>query len=156
MDNMLTNLPHFLLGLGLVLLILEVIMGFTTILLLTLGISMMLTSGLMYVGIIDESLLSAFVVIAVVDAVLTVIVWRPLKMLQRDRAPKEVKSDWIGTTFDLESDVAPGAPGSARFSGVMWTVKTTEPITQGTTVEVVRVEVGVLHVKPTESSVIRF
>ena len=149
MDNMLTNLPHFLLGLGLVLLILEVVMGFTTILLLTLGISMMITSGLMYSGILDESLLSAFVVIAVVDALLTLIVWRPLKMLQRDRSRKEVKSDWIGTTFDVETDITPGVPGSARFSGVMWKVKSTTPIPQGTTVEVVRVEVGILHVQPT-------
>lgn len=148
MDNMLTNLPHFLLGLGLVLLILEVIMGFTTILLLTLGISMMLTSGLMYLGIIDESLLSAFAVIAVIDAVLTFVVWRPLKMLQKDRAPKEVKSDWIGTTFDLESDVAPAEPGSARFSGVAWAVKCTQAVKKGETVEVVKVEVGVLHVLP--------
>ncbi|WDT84696.1 NfeD family protein [Alteromonas sp. 009811495] len=149
MDNMLTNLPHFLLGVGLVLLILEVVMGFTTILLLTLGISMMITSGLMYSGILDESLLSAFVVIAVVDALLTLIVWRPLKMLQRDRSPKEVKSDWIGTTFDVETDITPGTPGSARFSGVMWKVKSTTPIPQGTTVEVVKVEVGILHVQPT-------
>jgi len=148
MDNMLTNLPHFLLGLGLLFLILEVVMGFTTILLLTLGVSMMLTSGLMYLGILDESLLTAFVVIAVVDAVLTVIVWRPLKMLQQDRAPKEVKSDWIGTTFDVDSDIAPNEPGSARFSGVAWKVKSETPITKGATVEVVRVEVGVLHVQP--------
>ncbi|WP_421131746.1 NfeD family protein [Alteromonas sp. A079] len=150
MDNMLTNLPHFLLGLGLVLLVLEVVMGFTTILLLTLGISMMLTSGLMYIGIIDESLLSAFVVIAIVDAVLTLIVWRPLKMLQQDRAPKEVKSDWIGTTFDVDATVTPSEPGAARFSGVMWTVKSTVPIQKGTTVEVSKVEVGILHVKPVE------
>lgn len=150
MDNMLTNLPHFLLGLGLVLLILEVVMGFTTILLLTLGISMMLTSGLIYVGILDESLLSAFVVIAIIDAVLTLIVWRPLKMLQQDRAPKEVKSDWIGTTFDIDAAIAPGEPGAARFSGVMWAVKSTVPIRQGTTVEVTKVEVGILHVKPVE------
>lgn len=148
MDNMLTNLPHFLLGLGLLFLILEVVMGFTTILLLTLGVSMMLTSGLMYLGILDESLLTAFVVIAVVDAVLTVIVWRPLKMLQQDRAPKEVKSDWIGTTFDIDADIAPNEQGSVRFSGVAWKVKSESTITKGTTVEVVRVEVGVLHVQP--------
>ena len=150
MDNMLTNLPHFLLGLGLLFLILEVVMGFTTILLLTLGVSMMIASGLMYLGIIDESLLSAFVVIAVLDAVLTLIVWRPLKMLQQDRAPKEVKSDWIGTTFDVESDISPEQPGTARFSGVAWKVKSDANIAQGATVEVVRVEVGVLHVKPVQ------
>lgn len=40
MDNMFSNLPHFLISIGLVLLVLEVLMGFTTILLLTLGISM--------------------------------------------------------------------------------------------------------------------
>ena len=150
MDNMLTNLPHFLLGLGLLFLILEVVMGFTTILLLTLGVSMMIASGLMYLGVIDESLLSAFVVIALLDAVLTLIVWRPLKMLQQDRAPKEVKSDWIGTTFDVESDISPEQPGTARFSGVAGKVKSNTNIAQGATVEVVRVEVGVLHVKPAQ------
>jgi len=127
MDSMFTNLPHFLIGIGLLLLIIEVLMGFTTILLLTLGIAMMLVSGLMYIGILNEELLDAF---------------------QKDRAPKEVKSDWIGTQFDLESDVAPGAPGTARFSGVVWTVKSSSAIRKGATAEVVKVEVGVLHVQP--------
>ncbi|MBU2979699.1 NfeD family protein [Alteromonas sp. C1M14] len=148
MDDMFNNLPHFLIGIGLVLLIIEVLMGFTTILLLTLGISMILASGLMYVGILDEALLDAFIAVAIIDAVLTLAVWRPLKLLQRDRAPKEVKSDWIGTQFDLESDVAPGKPGTARFSGVVWTVKSTSTLDKGETVEVVKVEVGVLHVQP--------
>ena len=95
MDSMFTNLPHFLIGIGLLLLIIEVLMGFTTILLLTLGIAMMLVSQ-----------------------------------------------------FDLESDVAPGAPGTARFSGVVWTVKSSSAIRKGATAEVVKVEVGVLHVQP--------
>ena len=139
MDNMFTNLPHFLIGIGLALLILEVMMGFTTILLLTLGISMMLASGLM---------LDAFIAIAIIDSVLTFVLWRPMKLLQRDRAPKEVKSDWIGTQFELESDVAPGEPGKARFSGVVWSVKSSSILKKGATAEVVKVEVGVLHVKP--------
>ena len=147
MDNMFTNLPHFLLGIGLVLLIIEVLMGFTTILLLTLGLSMLLTSGLIYIGVLEEAVLDAFIAIAVIDAVLTLVLWRPLKLLQRDRAPKEVKSDWIGTQFDLETDVAPGMPGEAKFSGVMWTIKSASTLTKGTTVEVVKVEVGVLHVQ---------
>ena len=103
MDSMFTNLPHFLIGIGLLLLIIEVLMGFTTILLLTLGIAMMLVSGLMYIGILNEELLDAFIAIAIIDAILTLVLWRPLKLLQKDRAPKEVKSDWIGTQFDLES-----------------------------------------------------
>ncbi len=148
MDNMFTNLPHFLIGIGLALLILEVMMGFTTILLLTLGISMMLASGLMYIGILDEELLDAFIAIAVIDSVLTFVLWRPMKLLQRDRAPKEVQSDWIGTQFELESDVAPGEPGKARFSGVEWSVKSSSVLKKGATAEVVKVEVGVLHVKP--------
>lgn len=148
MDNMFTNLPHFLIGIGLLLLIIEVLMGFTTILLLTLGIAMMLTSGLMYIGILNEAMLEAFIAIAAIDAVLTLVLWRPLKLLQKDRAPKEVKSDWIGSQFDLESDVAPGEPGTARFSGVAWSVKSTSALKKGVTVEVVKVEVGVLHVQP--------
>jgi len=148
MDNMFTNLPHFLIGIGLLLLIIEVLMGFTTILLLTLGIAMMLTSGLMYIGILNEAMLEAFIAIAAIDAVLTLVLWRPLKLLQKDRAPKEVKSDWIGSQFDLESDVAPGEPGTARFSGVAWSVKSTFALKKGVTVEVVKVEVGVLHVQP--------
>ena len=148
MDNMFTNLPHFLLGFGLLLLIIEVVMGFTTILLLTLGVSLLLTSGLMYMGVLDEAMLDALIAIAVLDAVLTFVLWRPLKLLQRDRAPKEVKSDWIGTQFDLDTDVAPGHPGTARFSGVVWTIKSSSSLPKGATVEVVKVEVGVLHVQP--------
>lgn len=102
----------------------------------------------MYVEILDEALLDAFIAVAIIDALLTLVLWRPLKLLQRDRAPKEVKSDWIGTQFELESDVAPGKPGSVRFSGVAWTIKSTSTLKTGETAEVVKVEVGVLHVKP--------
>ncbi|MEW9798494.1 NfeD family protein [Alteromonas sp. CYL-A6] len=147
MENMLNSLPHMILGVGLILLIIELLLGFTTIVLLTLGLSCLITSGLMYAGFLDEELLHAFLSVAILDTILMVVLWRPMKNLQTDRAPNEVKSDWIGTTFDLDEAVAPGQPGSTKFSGVTWKVKASTPIAAGETVCITKVEVGILHVE---------
>ncbi|GGW75797.1 NfeD family protein [Alteromonas halophila] len=146
MDTMLNSLPHLLLGIGLVLLIIELLMGFSTVLLLTLGLSFLVTSGLMFAGELDHEWLRAVYSIAVVSVLLTIVLWRPIKKLQADREPNEVKSDWIGTTFDLESDVSPGQPGTARFSGVNWQVRANAPLAKGQQVKIVKVEVGTLYV----------
>ena len=148
MENMLTDLPHMLLGAGILLLVAEILMGFTTILLLTLGLSLMATSGLMYMGVLSPDILDAFVSTAVIDVVLTAAMWAPMRRLQATKAPKNVTSDWIGDTFELESDVAPNAPGQSKFSGVVWKIKSTHTITAGTTVTIEKVEVGLLHVTP--------
>ncbi len=147
MEGMLTSLPHLLLAIGLILLIAELALGFSTILLLTLGLSFLVTSALMFYGEIEETLLSAILSIAVAEVVLTFLLWRPMKRLQADKAPAAVKSDWIGTTFELTTSVAPGQPGEQRFAGVSWKVKSTENLSSGTQVQIVNVEVGVLHVE---------
>ncbi|WP_100656400.1 NfeD family protein [Alteromonas flava] len=148
MDNMLTNMPHLLLGVGLIFLILEVILGFTTVLLLTLGLSLIITSGLMYGEFLDEDLLHAFIAIAVIDTVLLALLYRPMKKLQQDKKPNAVKSDLIGDTFELDADIGPGIKATQRFSGINWQVKSFQPIARGTTVKITQVEVGLLHVEP--------
>lgn len=151
MDNMLTDLPHLLLGAGIVSLVIEILMGFTTILLLTLGLSLMLTSGLMYIDLLNADILDAFISAALLTVVLTAAMWAPMRRLQATKAPKEVTSDWIGDTFDLDTDVSPNEPGQSKFSGVSWKVKSTQTLTAGTQVKIDRVEVGVLHVSATTS-----
>lgn len=146
MDSILTDLPHYLLGIGLLLLLGEVLLGFTTILLLTLGLSMMATSGLIHLGILDPELLNAFIAVSVIDTLLTVALWKPMKKLQQDKAPKETTSDLIGATFDLVEDAGPGKKSHARFSGTSWTVKANTEIAAGVTVRILKVEVGTLHV----------
>ncbi|MDM7862011.1 NfeD family protein [Alteromonas sp. ASW11-36] len=147
MDTMLNNMPHFLLGIGIALLIVEILLGFTTILLFTLGISFILTSGLMYFGIIDEQMLDAFIAVAVLDTIFTALLWRPMRKLQKNVDSTPVTSDLVGMTFNLESDVAPGIDGETRYSGITWKVKSAQSLKAGTEVKVVRVEVGVLFVE---------
>lgn len=147
MDTILNNMPHFLLGIGIALLIIEILLGFTTILLFTLGISFMLTSGLMYFDIIDEQMLDAFIAIAILDTIFTAVLWGPMRKLQKTVDATPVTSDLVGMTFNLESDVAPGNDGEAKYSGITWKVKSAHPLNAGAEVKVVRVDVGVLFVE---------
>ncbi|WP_100641723.1 NfeD family protein [Alteromonas facilis] len=148
MDNMLTSMPHLFLGIGVLLLILEVLVGFTTVLMMTLGLSMMITSGLMYADILEENMLHAFIAVAVLDSILLAILYRPMKKMQHDKAPNEVKSDLIGNTFDVDSDIEPGQRAMQKYSGVNWQIKCQSPLKKGELVKITHVDVGVLHVEP--------
>lgn len=148
MQNMLNNLPHFLLGAGLLLMILEIFLGFTTIVLLTLGISALITSALMYMGVLNEALLDGFIAIAVIDTVLTAALWRPLRNMQKESQTTPVKHDFVGLELTLETDASPSTPGTIRYSGVNWEVRASRVIEAGSRVRVTAVDVGVFTVEP--------
>jgi|ETNmetMinimDraft_18_1059904.scaffolds.fasta_scaffold19735_2 membrane protein implicated in regulation of membrane protease activity len=141
------SLPNYLLAFGFVLLIGEVLLGFSTILLLTLGLSTIIVSAAMFMGLLESDLFSAFIATAILDAVLMALLWGPMKGLQKDKAPTKVKSDLIGNTFDLDIEVGPGQDASMKYSGVLWKIKSAERIPKGERVEIIDAEVGCLHVK---------
>ena len=140
------NIESYLLALGLVLMILESLLGFSVILLFTLGLSLIVTSALVYMGVFEPSVLNLFIAVSVLDSILMVALWKPMKYLQRDRAPRKVKSDLVGNVVELSQDVGPAQPSSLHYSGVTWKVKSDEQLAAGTSVVIQDVEVGILIV----------
>ncbi|WP_334028526.1 NfeD family protein [Alteromonas sp. P256] len=143
----LENIESYLLALGLVLMIAELLLGFSIILLFTLGLSLLITSALVYLDVFEPSLLNLFIAVSVLDTLLMVLLWKPMKYLQRDKAPQSVKSDLVGNVIELTQDTGPAHPSTVQYSGVTWKVKCSEPLPAGTQVVIEDVEVGSLIVK---------
>ncbi|WP_032095022.1 MULTISPECIES: NfeD family protein [unclassified Alteromonas] len=141
------NIESYLLALGLVLMIAELLLGFSIILLFTLGVSLLITSGLVFLNVFEPSLLNLFIAVSVLDTLLMVLLWKPMKYLQRDKAPQSVKSDLVGNVIELTQDTGPTHPSTVQYSGVTWKVKCSEPLHAGTQVVIEDVEVGSLIVK---------
>jgi membrane protein implicated in regulation of membrane protease activity len=74
------------------------------------------------------------------------LLWKPLKKMQNTGITREVKGDFIGHCFVLESNVSAFEFGRHRLSGVEWKVRSDVPLSTGTLVEVVRADVGELTV----------
>ena len=139
--------PQYLLALGIALLIGEVLLGFSVIFLLTLGLSTIAVAALMHWGLFESTLINAFLAVSVVNLVVTALLWPPMKKLQRNRKPKSVSSDLVGNTFELSDDVIPGKVTNVRYSGVNWGIKSNEALSKGEIVTITAVEVGYLTVK---------
>ena len=75
-----------------------------------------------------------------------VILWRPMKYLQRDKPPFKAKSDLIGNTVELPEDVSPSRAVTLNYSGVTWKVDSNEFIPAGSKVVIEDVSVGTLTV----------
>lgn len=141
------NIESYLLALGLVLIISELLLGFSIILLFTLGVSLLITSGLVFLDVFEPSLLNLFIAVSVLDTLLMVLLWKPMKYLQRDKAPQSVKSDLVGNVIELTQDTGPTQPSTVHYSGVTWKVKCNQSLPAGTKVVIEDVEVGSITVK---------
>jgi len=134
---------------GLGILALEVIVfGLSTFVLFFVGLGALITGLMMWWGILPQTLISALVGIGLISGGLAIILWKPLKNFQNKVDNKPVANDMVGLTFTLDTDIAPDMPGSHAYSGLTWRVKAEAPISAGTRVQVVRIEVGELSVKP--------
>lgn len=151
---MFSNIPQTLLILGLLALIIEVlILGFSTFVLLFFGIAMLLTSGLIYIGIIDDNWLSTISTLAIITLLLTLILWKPFKKLQNKPAKTEVDTDFAVIKFKLEKDLLPTENYTFNYSGIQWLIKSEIIIEKGTTVKVIKKEVGILWVEPIDNHI---
>ena len=147
MEWITNNMAVILIFLGLALLAIEVVvLGFSVVLLFFIGLGCLVTGILMFVGIIPLTLPSALLGVAVFTLATAAGLWKPLKKLQDDVIPQDVKSDLIGHSFILDTDVSHTKIGLHRFSGLDWKVKSNQDISAGTEVEVVKAEVGELTV----------
>lgn len=148
MEWALNNLAESLLILGILLLVIEiVVLGFSTFFLFFVGCASVVTAGLLYVGIIPDTLLSALLTTGVLTAVSAVLLWKPLKKMQTQVDTTKAKGDLVGHSFVLVEDVAPELTPIYRYSGVDWKLKASELLVSGTRVEVIEADVGVFYIK---------
>lgn len=145
------NLAESLLILGILLLVIEVVvLGFSTFVLFFVGCAAVLTSGLLYVGIIPDTWLAAMLSTGVLTALSAILLWKPLKNMQAKVDSTKAKGDLVGHSFVLDEDVAPELTPVYRYSGIDWKLSASEHIVAGTKVEIIEAEVGVFHIKATK------
>ncbi|MFT4995004.1 MAG: hypothetical protein ACI965_002046 [Paraglaciecola sp.] len=148
MDWVAANMAESLIIVGLVLLAIEItVLGFSTFVLFFVGLAAVITGGLLYLGAIPESMLSALLSIGLFTALLAVSLWKPMKSLQSQVETKKVSSDLVGHSFILTENVAPGLSPTYRYSGINWQLISSEALKAGTTVEVTDVAVGSFTIK---------
>ena len=137
------NLSESLIMAGLALLVIEVvILGFSTFVLFFVGLAALIAGGLMVVGVVPNSMLSALSSVGVLTAILAVLLWRPLKYMQANVETKKVTSDLVGHSFILNEAVSMTKNPAYRYSGIDWNLSSEEELLAGTLVEVTTVAVG--------------
>jgi membrane protein implicated in regulation of membrane protease activity len=149
MEFLTNNLAATLVGLGLLLLAIEVgALGLSVMVLLFIGLACVVSGLLMWLGLLSATWVAACGGVAVLSFGFAVALWKPLQKLQRGSGATEVKGDFIGHRFVLEQEVSNTRHGHHRLSGVDWKVRGDGALNAGTSVEVVKVEVGMLSVAP--------
>jgi membrane protein implicated in regulation of membrane protease activity len=137
------NLSESLIMAGLALLVLEVVvLGFSTFVLFFVGLAAVVAGGLMTVGIVPDSMLSALSSVGVLTALLAIFLWRPLKSMQGNVESKKVTSALVGHSFILNEAVSMTKNPAYRYSGIDWNLSSEKELSAGTLVEVTGVAVG--------------
>jgi membrane protein implicated in regulation of membrane protease activity len=147
MDWITTNLAEAMLIAGLVLLGIEIaILGFSTFVLFFVGIAALLTSLLLFIGLLPDSPLVALLSTAILTAIAAALLWKPLKNMQTKSKPQATTNDLVGHRFVLSDAISKEQPGSYQYSGIQWKLISEQPLEAGTEVEVVKTDVGVFFV----------
>ncbi|MDC1383948.1 NfeD family protein [Candidatus Puniceispirillum sp.] len=137
------NLSESLIIAGLALLVIEVVvLGFSTFVLFFVGLAAVVAGGLMAFGLVPNSMLSALSSVGVLTALLTMLLWRPLKSMQGKVESKRVTSDLVGHSFILNEAVSMTKNPAYRYSGIEWSLSSEQELSAGTLVEVTGVAVG--------------
>ena len=142
------NLSESLIIVGLALLVIEVVvLGFSTFVLFFVGLAAVVAGGLMAVGVVPYSMLSALSSLGVLTALLALLLWRPLKSMQGKVESKKVTSDLVGHSFILNEAVSMTKNPKYRYSGIEWSLSSEQELSPGTLVEVTAVTVGTFIVQ---------
>ena len=137
------NLFESLIIAGLALLVLEVVvLGFSTFVLFFVGLAALVAGGLIALGVVPDSMLSALSSVGVLTALLAMLLWRPLKSMQGKVEGKKVTSDLVGHSFILNEAVSMTKNPAYRYSGIEWNLSSEQELSAGTLVEVTGVAVG--------------
>jgi hypothetical protein len=122
-------------------------LGFSTFVLFFVGLAAVVAGGLMAVGVVPYSMLSALSIVGVLTALLALLLWRPLKSMQGKVESKKVTSDLVGHSFILNEAVSMTKNPTYRYSGIEWSLSSEQELSAGTLVEVTGVAVGVFIVR---------
>lgn len=127
------------------------ILGLGTVFLLFIAIGCLLSSLLIYLGLLPETFLVAALSVAVISSASAIILWKPLKRLQSNHQnPDEQPNAFAGLTLELEQDLTDEGNAIQRYSGITWKLFKQQADEQtwakGTTVEVVKTGVGKMWV----------
>jgi hypothetical protein len=142
------NLSESLIIVGLALLVIEVVvLGFSTFVLFFVGLAAVVAGGLMAVGVVPYSMLSALSSLGGLTALLALLLWRPLKSMQGKVESKKVTSDLVGHSFILNEAVSMTKNPTYRYSGIEWSLSSEQELSAGTLVEVTGVAVGAFIVR---------
>ncbi|PKH03293.1 activity regulator of membrane protease YbbK [Psychromonas sp. MB-3u-54] len=151
MEYFLAHLGQSFIVLGLILLAVEVlVLGFSTFVLFFIGVGAIATGALMALGVIPETFLNSLLVTAIISTVVALISWKPMKKMQNKVESKHVNNDMIGHQFVLTEELLVGKTVTHRYSGISWQVKAKQPLSAGTEVKIIEVEVGLLTVARVE------
>ena len=154
-DVIVANQAAAWIGAGFLLLAIEALaFGFSSGVLLFGSLGAILTGILLWFGLVPDSLVAAIACFAISTAVITALLWSPLKRMQSGtELGNDRSSDIIGHTFNLSTDINRTNWGDQKYSGINWKVKPAEELADdalaaGTRVEVTAVTVGAFFVKP--------
>lgn len=149
MDNLFAQyLPETIVALGLLLLAFEIaILGLSTFILFFMGLALVLTGSALWLNILPHSYASVLISTAILTLILAVTLWQPFKKMQSKTETKSVDSDFTGERFFSEFAIAQNQSPEYKFSGIMWKLRSNDPIPANTEVEIVKAEVGILWVK---------
>ena len=146
------NLSESLIMAGLALLVIEVVvLGFSTFVLFFVGLAAVAAGGLMTVGVIPDSMLSALLSVGVLTALSAVILWRPLKSMQGNVESRKVTNDLVGHIFILNDAVSRTKNPVYRYSGIDWNLSSEQELSAGTLVTVTGVAVGKFIIQAKET-----
>jgi membrane protein implicated in regulation of membrane protease activity len=161
MDAWFSNQAALWLALGFLLLAIEAIaFGFASGLLLFGSLGAILTGALLWFSLVPNYFIAAVACFGVSTALITLVLWKPLKRLQSGaELGHDRSSDLIGHRFVVSTDISMTTPGIHKFSGINWRVEPAEhlrthTIAAGTPVKVSAVSVGLFRVEPDEAIVI--
>lgn len=145
-------IPELIVTAGIVLLGIEIlVLGFATFILFFLGVSLVITGILAWVGVLPVTWPALLLANALLTAILAGVLWRPLLKLQAKTDHTQTKSDFDGHRFFAPAAIDKKGITRYTYSGIEWALKSEEAIAEGAEVEVVKAEVGALWVKPIRS-----
>lgn len=143
-----SHIIESLLIIGFILLIIEIaVLGFSTFVLLFVGLAAILTSGLLYMGLFEETLINALLSTSLISALGAFILWKPFKNMQSKVESTKTTNDLIGHSFILASQVSTTEVPTYHYSGIDWKLISEEVIEAGTKVEVIGTDVGTFYIK---------
>ncbi len=154
MEYIHNNFSGFWIALGFALLVTEILVfGFSTLILLFIGLGALTSGLLMTVGLLPETWTAGLACTGVVTGISSSLLWRPMQKLQNSSAQKSGQSsDFIGIDFILAQDISVIEPGKHPYSGVEWRVEIEkdsehDSLKKGDRVEVTSVDAGIFRVK---------